>query len=72
VLVKKNVLRKEWSERLTAALKRRDKIWSVGSALTEASFKVGRSIAGNLGYRIFREVGVEAQEIKAWSNPDNH
>jgi hypothetical protein len=72
VQVKKNVLVKEWTERLTAALKRRDEIWSVGSALTEASFKVGRSIAGNLGYRIFREVGVEAQEIKAWSNPDNH
>jgi hypothetical protein len=42
VLVKKNVLRKEWSERLTAALKRRDEIWSAGSAFTEASFKVGR------------------------------
>jgi hypothetical protein len=72
VLVKKNVLVKEWTERLTTALKRRDEIWSVAGALTEASFKANRLVAGSLGYKMFQEVGVEAQEIKAWSNPDNH
>ena len=54
VLVMKNVLVQEWTDRLTAALERRDKIWSVASALTEASFKVNRSVAGNLGYTIFQ------------------
>ena len=54
VLVMKNVLVQEWTDRLTAALERRDKIWSVASALTEASFKVNRSVAGNLGYQIFQ------------------
>ena len=53
VLVMKNVLVQEWTDRLTAALERRDKIWSVASALTKASFKVNRSVAGNLGYQIF-------------------
>lgn len=59
-----NVLKKEWSERLTTALNKRKLIWSAGGAINDKVYLEYYQVMNQLGMKIaaFAKIKVD-QEI---------